>query len=80
MISNKNMLSEIQAELIYCLDFNGQMTRSEIVEYTDIPRSTIYDNISILIKMKLVKKFPRNSRKKGRPAVYFKLIKRLFSE
>lgn len=36
-------------------------------------RTTIHDNLKVLIKRKIVEKFSRNNGKRGRPKVYFKL-------
>lgn len=36
-------------------------------------RTTIYDNLTKLIKKKIVEKFSKNNGKRGRPPVFFKL-------
>jgi len=73
MICKTNMINETQSKLIKCLSINGKMLRSEIVEYTDIPRTTTYDNLSELIGMGLVIKFPKRTVKQGRPKIFFQL-------
>lgn len=59
--------------LLDLLEEHGQLTRSELVSLTHIPRSTLYDNLAKLISQGLVKKqtVPRSTR--GRPKVLFKL-------
>ncbi len=68
------IFSPLQKELIDVLEENGPMTRSQLVNRTGEPRTTIYDNLMRLSKYNLVKKFPRPRNTRGRPPVFFKLI------
>lgn len=52
----------------------GPMTRDELVEALDTPRSTIYGHLEKLIKNKRVTTEERGTGKVGRPKVYFKLV------
>lgn len=65
--------NEFQGELIKTLEKNGAMTRAQMVQALDKPRTTIYDNLAILIKREVVKKFSRQVNARGRPVVFFKL-------
>ena len=62
----ENLLLNLIAE-------NGPLTRGELVSLTQIPRSTLYDNLAKLILEGRIKKesIPRSTR--GRPKVVFKL-------
>ncbi|MHA1707968.1 MAG: helix-turn-helix domain-containing protein [Candidatus Heimdallarchaeaceae archaeon] len=66
---------EIQLEnlLLDLLEKKGPLTRGELVNLTQIPRSTLYDNLAKLISKGLVEKksVPRSTR--GRPKVLFKI-------
>ena len=59
--------------LLDLLTKHGPLTRSELVKLTNIPRTTLYDNLSKLISKGLVIKesLPRATR--GRPKVVFKI-------
>ena len=54
---------------------NGSLTRRELVKRLNKPRTTIFDNLIILQKRKIVENYTRNSGKIGRPKVYWKLSK-----
>ncbi len=66
--------TEIDQLIMKLLSVHGELTRSEMVKLTGIPRSTLYDNLVKLIeKGSIVKEsIPRSSR--GRPKVVFKLL------
>jgi len=55
------------------LSKNGSMTRSELVQVTNIPRTTIYDALDRLILDGYVRKYSKKSGGRGRPKVYFDL-------
>jgi predicted ArsR family transcriptional regulator len=61
--------------LFKTLEINGAMTRAQIVQAIEKPRTTIYDNLDALINQKKVKKFSRQVNARGRPVVFFKLKK-----
>jgi predicted transcriptional regulator len=62
-------------ELIVLLK-EGPLTRDQLVKKMNIPRTTIYDGLRILLKCNKVKKFPVYlcDRPRGRPKVLFSLI------
>jgi len=47
------------------------LTRKLIVETLLIPRTTVYDNLEVLMRKGLVKYYTKKTSKKGRPTVYF---------
>ena len=69
------MLSPIQNNLVKLLKNGGPLTRKEIVNQLATPRTTVFDNLTKLQKRKVVEKFSRNSGKRGRPKVYWRLQK-----
>ena len=66
---------DIKEFLLNIIEKSGPITRGEIKEITSIPRTTIYDTIVKLILMKKIKKFTVSNKKRGRPKVYYKVIK-----
>ena len=68
------IFSPMQRELIKLLQKNGPMTRAEIVDMINKPRTTVYDNLIGLMTHNLVKKYSRPNNTRGRPNVFFKLI------
>ena len=71
---SKVMLSPIQNNLIKVLEQKGPMTRRELVKELNTARTTIYDNLVKLHKLKQIQKFTRNSGNRGRPLVFWKLM------
>lgn len=67
-------LSPLQVELLELLEDNGPMTRDVLVKITKRARTTVFDNLKVLISNKLVKRFTRPTDTRGRPVVFFKLI------
>lgn len=65
--------SPIQEDLIEMLKRSGPMCRTQMVGYLKRPRSTIYDNLSVLIDREVIKKFKRQVNSRGRPIIFFKL-------
>ena len=66
-------LNLLQNSLIKTLNKNGPLTRDQMVELLNKPRTTIYDNLAVLINRNMVKKFSRQVNARGRPVVFFKL-------
>jgi len=66
---------DIKEFLFQIIEKSGPITRGEIKEVTNIPRTTIYDTIVKLILLKKIKKFTVSNKKRGRPKVYYKIIK-----
>ena len=72
--NSKVMLSPIQNNLIKVLEKKGPMTRRELVKELNTARTTIYDNLVKLQKLKHIQKFTRNSGNRGRPLVFWELM------
>lgn len=72
-LTSKEFLSPIQNNLIKVLQRSGPMTRRDLVNQLNTPRTTIYDNLIKLQKRKVIEKFSRNNGKRGRPLVFWKL-------
>ena len=70
---SKEFLSPTQHNLIKILRNGGPLTRRDLVNQLKTPRTTIYDNLIKLQKRKVVEKFIKNSGKRGRPLVFWKL-------
>lgn len=66
-------VSLLQSDIMEMLKRNGPMNRGQMVAYLDRPRTTIYDNLAVLITAEKVKKFSRQVNSRGRPIVFFKL-------
>ncbi|MBN1216751.1 MAG: hypothetical protein JXA99_15090 [Candidatus Lokiarchaeota archaeon] len=67
------LLSPIQNNLIRLLKNDGPLTRKQIVNQLDTPRTTVFDNLTKLQKRRVVEKFSRNNGKRGRPKVYWRI-------
>ena len=70
---SKELLSPTQHNLIKILRNGEPLTRRDLVNQLNTPRTTIYDNLIKLQKRKVVEKFIKNSGKRGRPLVFWKL-------
>ena len=68
------MFPQLQKELYLELITGGRMTVGQLMTIFNIPRTTIRDNLKVLIKMDWVKSYPfreEGSRKNGRPLTYY---------
>ena len=72
-IEGNFLLSPIQNNLIKLLKNDGPLTRKQIVNQLDTPRTTVFDNLTKLQKRRVVEKFSRNNGKRGRPKVYWRI-------
>lgn len=62
-------------EQILSLLEDCDMTRSELVELTGAPRTTVYNYLErLIIQKKVIKIIEHNYRKKGRPNVLFQKV------
>lgn len=71
-IPSKTVLLSKQEIILDTLGKLGPMTRTELMEYTEIKWTTLFDNLEKLVLRKLVHSYPRKS-KKGRPATMWAL-------
>ena len=67
------MFSPLQIKLMNTLEKEGPLTRTDLMNKVDSPRTTIYDNLTRLENHNLVRKFSRPTNSRGRPLVFFKL-------
>ena len=67
------LLSNIQVKIIMLLTKEKELSRKEICYFLAKPRTTIYDNLFKLQKLKLTEKFKVNNNKVGRPIIKWKL-------
>ncbi|MBD3211116.1 MAG: hypothetical protein GF311_00795 [Candidatus Lokiarchaeota archaeon] len=74
-IEDFEIVSPLQYNLLQILKNEGPLTRKQLVNELNTPRTTIYDNLVKLQKQKVVEKFSRNNGKRGRPKVYWKISK-----
>lgn len=69
--TKKRDLVPIERFLLNILSEKGPVTRGALVELTNIPRTTLYDVLSKLIRNGKVTKKPLHNNKRGRPKVLF---------
>ncbi len=67
--------SDLKSIIIDLLMKHGPLTRNDMVEYTGMPRTTLYDALDKLILSGKVEKYVLKINKKGRPTVYYELVK-----
>ena len=72
--SFNDFLTPIQNNILKALQRDGPATRGALVDELKVPRTTIYDNLLKLQQKRMIEKFSRNSGKRGRPIVFWKLI------
>ena len=66
---------DIKSYLHSVIQKSGPLTRSEIVDLTSIPWTTVYDNlVKLLMKKKVMKFSVKIRRTKGRPKIYYKVM------
>ena len=74
VFNSTKLLSPIQQMILIELTKEGPLSRRQLVLQLNTPRTTIYDNLIKLQKRKVIEKFTRNNRSRGRPLVYWKLV------
>lgn len=63
-----------QAFLYDIIKLVGPVSRTELVNLTGIPRTTIYDAVEVLIYKGLVEKYSIQTRRKGRPKIHYRIV------
>ncbi|MHA1581033.1 MAG: helix-turn-helix domain-containing protein [Candidatus Baldrarchaeia archaeon] len=63
-----------EEELLQILKEKGPLTRTELMEITGVPRTTLYDKLVKLILKGKVKKVPVKGNGRGRPKVYYEVV------
>ncbi|MEM2907102.1 MAG: helix-turn-helix domain-containing protein [Candidatus Odinarchaeota archaeon] len=66
---------DLKNTILDLLGKHGPLTRDDMVEFTGIPRTTLYDSLDKLILSGKVEKYVLKVNKKGRPTVYYELVK-----
>ncbi|MHA1312181.1 MAG: helix-turn-helix domain-containing protein [Candidatus Helarchaeota archaeon] len=67
---------KIEQYLLEILKSKGDLTRKDLAELTKIPRTTIYDTIEKLIYEGIIEKYAISDKRRGRPKVYYRYIKK----
>ena len=73
MNSNNIFMTPIQFRLLKTLCECGALTRENICEKLDTPWTTTFDNLLKLEKKKYVKRFSKETGRKGRPKVFWEI-------
>jgi len=73
MFDEKEFITPLQSRIISILQNYGSLPRRDIVKLTNTPRTTVYDNLVKLHKLRIIEKFSRNNGKRGRPLIFWKL-------
>lgn len=63
-----------EEELLKILKEKGPLTRTELMEITGVPRTTLYDKLVKLILKGKVRKISVKGNGRGRPKVYYETI------
>ena len=66
---DKRINSDVKNFLLKTLRMNGSMTRKELMDTTNIPWTTLFDNLNKLLKKNIIIKYLKHNRKRGRPMV-----------
>lgn len=66
-LNYSNLFKEILLELIV----SGDMTRPELVKELNAPRTTVFDQLNKLMKMKWITSYREETKKIGRPNIFF---------
>lgn len=77
--SDKILFSETMIKIIDKLK-ERDYTRKELVDLLNIPRTTLYDNLYILKKRKLVRNYTKNRNIRSRPLTFWSLDKEKLKE
>ena len=68
------MFSPLQIQLMNTLEKEGPLTRKDLMNKLNSPRTTIYDNLTRLQNHNIIRKFSRPTNSRGIPLVFFKLV------
>lgn len=65
-------LSDFQKKILKILK-EKDCDRKELVKLLDKPRSTMYDNLALLVDLGMIRKYQKLEHSRGRPRVFYKL-------
>jgi predicted ArsR family transcriptional regulator len=68
--------SDIQKSILKALSTHGPLIRGQIVGITDIPRTTVYENIQKLMLKGIIDESPKKIEGIGRPNVVYYIKKK----
>ncbi len=71
---DKRINDKIRNALIRLLRLNGPMTRKELMDTTNIPWTTLFDNLEKLLRKNIIIKYLRHNNKRGRPSVVWGVV------
>ncbi len=73
MSSNNILMNPIQFRLLKTLCECGALTRKELCKKLNTPWTTTFDNLERLEKKEYVKRFSKETGRKGRPPVFWEI-------
>ena len=73
MNSNNIFMTPIQFRLLKTLCQDGALTRKELCKKLKTPWTTTFDNLERLEKKEYVKRFSKETGRKGRPKVFWEI-------
>lgn len=74
-IEIKKPVGNLKDIILELLGMQGPLTRDSIVELTGIPRTTLFDTLDKLILKGKIEKYTLKANRKGRPTVFYELVK-----
>jgi predicted ArsR family transcriptional regulator len=66
---------DLNKKILDTLENEGDMQRDNLVSILKEPRTTVYDHISELMNMEMIKSYKLHEGKRGRPLVLFTKVK-----
>lgn len=66
-------LTPLQSVIVRTLSIVDSLTRQDLVNQLETPRTTLYDNLLKLQNLNIVEKYSLNVGKRGRPLVFWRL-------
>ena len=70
----KTRMQGFQSKIVNTLKEQGPLTRGQLVQILDVPRTTIFDHLKKLKEIEMVKTYTRPKKSRGRPSVFYKLV------
>jgi len=64
-------ISQRNIDLLNCLNNKGDLTRSQLMEHTELCWTTVFDNAKTLINLKVIRKYSKYTGLIGRQPVFF---------
>lgn len=80
MTDDKIPMTPIQLRIFKTLSKGESLTRKQLVQTLETARTTIFDNLVKLQKLKLVLKYSKNDGLRGRPIILWYIPKRILKQ